>query len=224
MIICDGSLVLMHAISLVFCQTNLNALLQSYFRILTGKGTAEDFDLPILHRCLSQIMKNAKSLCKKHAPKNYKLAMHIFGLLTTARSIAEFDDMLLSCTVIFSSPCSSENVEKHFNNIQALLTTVGESVVDDNSIVSEDLEGTFSQTPFHKHFMKVIGTAPLNKQGDPNVYYTETFISSLAAHFLSHAALWTSMMLGDLGRHGEGPPYQLFSKKFSKISKKKCQV
>ncbi|KAA0722255.1 hypothetical protein E1301_Tti014479 [Triplophysa tibetana] len=224
MIICDGSLVLMHAISLVFCQTNLNALLQSYFRILTGKGTAEDFDLPILHRCLSHIMKNAKSLCKKHAPKNYKLAMHIFGLLTTARSIAEFDDMLLSCTVIFSSPCSSENVEIHFNNIQALLTTVGESVVDDNSIVSEDLEDTFSQTPFHRHFMEVIGTAPLNKQGDPNVYYTETFISSMAAYFLSHAALWTSMMLGDLGRHGERPQYQLFSKKFSKISKKKCQV
>jgi len=38
-IICDGSMVLMQAISLVFCQTNLNALLQSYFQILTGKGT-----------------------------------------------------------------------------------------------------------------------------------------------------------------------------------------
>lgn len=65
MIICDGSMVLMQAISLVFCQTNLNALLQSYYQILTGKGTAEDFSRPILHRCLSHIMKNAKSLCKK---------------------------------------------------------------------------------------------------------------------------------------------------------------
>lgn len=74
------------------------------------------------------------------APKNYKLAMHIFGLLTTASSLAEFDEMLLSCTVIFSSPCSSKNVEKHFNNIQTLLTSIGESAVDDNSIVPEDLE------------------------------------------------------------------------------------
>jgi len=74
------------------------------------------------------------------APKNYKLAMHVFGLLTTARSIVEFDEMLLSSTVIFSSPCSSENVEKHFNNIQTLLTNIGESVVDDSSIVPEDLE------------------------------------------------------------------------------------
>lgn len=65
MIICDGSMVLMHAISLGFCQTNLNALLQSYYQILTGKGTAEDFSLSIVHRCLSHIMKNAKSLCKK---------------------------------------------------------------------------------------------------------------------------------------------------------------
>lgn len=66
MIICDGSMVLMQAILLVFCQTNLNALLQScYYQILTGKGTAEDFSRPTLHHCLSHIMKNAKSLCKK---------------------------------------------------------------------------------------------------------------------------------------------------------------
>ncbi|KAK7127267.1 hypothetical protein R3I94_018454 [Phoxinus phoxinus] len=171
MIICDGSMVLMQSISLVFCQTNLNALLQNYFQILTGKGTTEDLSLPIVHRCLSHIMKNAKSLCKKHAPKNYKLAMHVFGLLTTASSIVEFDEMLLSSTVIFSSPCSSENVEKHFNNIQTLLTTIGESVVDDSSIVPEDLEDTFSQTSFHRHFMEVIGSAPLDKKGDPNEYY-----------------------------------------------------
>nr|XP_055052042.1 uncharacterized protein LOC129437773 isoform X2 [Misgurnus anguillicaudatus] len=200
MIICDGSMVLMQAISFVFCQTNLNALLQSIYQILTGKGTAEDFSRPVLHRCLSHIMKNAKSLCKKHAPKNYK---------TTANSIVEFDEMLLSCSVIFSSPCSSENVKKHFNNLQAMLTTIGESAVDDSSIVPEDLEDTFSQTPFHRHFIEVIDTAPLDKKGDPKVYFSETFISSLAAYFLPHAGLWTSMMLGDLGRHGKGNSQRL---------------
>ncbi len=66
--------------------------------------------------------------------------MHVFGLLTTASSLVEFDEMLTSCTVMFSSPCSSENVEKHFNNIQTLLTTIGESADDDSNIVSEDLE------------------------------------------------------------------------------------
>lgn len=66
--------------------------------------------------------------------------MHVFGLLTTASPIVEFDEMLLGCTVIFSSPCSSEDVEKHFNNIQTLLTTIGESAVDYSSVAPEDLE------------------------------------------------------------------------------------
>nr|XP_019961581.1 PREDICTED: uncharacterized protein LOC109641528 [Paralichthys olivaceus] len=156
MVICDGSMVLMQTLTMAFCKTNLNALLHSYYNILTGKGTAQDFSHPILHRCLSHIMKNAKTLCKKHAPKNYKLAMHVFGLLTSASSIGELDEMLLSCTVIFSSPCSSENVEKHSNNIQTMLTTIGDSTVDDSSVVPEDLEDTFGPTPFQQHFMDVI--------------------------------------------------------------------
>lgn len=64
MIVCDGSMVLMQAISQVFCQTNLNALLLQYFNILTGKGTTEDLSRPILHRCLSHVMRNAKTLIK----------------------------------------------------------------------------------------------------------------------------------------------------------------
>lgn len=62
MVICDGSLVLMQAITMVFCKTSLQGLLQSYYNIVTGKGTAEDFGHPVL---LSDIMKNAKTLCKK---------------------------------------------------------------------------------------------------------------------------------------------------------------
>lgn len=65
--------------------------------------------------------------------------MHVFRHLTTASSSVEFDEMLLCCTVVFSNPCSSENIEKHFNNIQTLLTNIGESAADDSKI-SEDLE------------------------------------------------------------------------------------
>lgn len=71
---------------------------------------------------------------------NYKLAIHVFVLLTYTSSIGEFDEVLLSCTVIFSSPCSSGGFEKHLNNIQAKLTTIGDSTVNDSSIVAEDLE------------------------------------------------------------------------------------
>lgn len=65
MVICDGSMVLLQATSMAFCKTNRNALLHSYYNVLTGKGTSQDFSHPILHHCLSHIMKNAKTLCKK---------------------------------------------------------------------------------------------------------------------------------------------------------------
>ncbi len=65
MIICDGSLVLLNSISFTFCKLSLEDLLQKYFEVITGQYQAEQFDLPILHRCLSHITKNAKDLCKK---------------------------------------------------------------------------------------------------------------------------------------------------------------
>lgn len=65
MITCDGSLVLMQSISIAFCRTGLEDLLQKYFLLISGQYPADTFDLPILHRCLSHIMKNAKDLCKK---------------------------------------------------------------------------------------------------------------------------------------------------------------
>lgn len=67
MIICDGSMVLMQAISLTFCQTNLNALLQSYLNILMGKGTAEDVRHPILHRLFIFLSQCIQELQTGHA-------------------------------------------------------------------------------------------------------------------------------------------------------------
>lgn len=65
MIICNGSIVLLQAISWTFLRLNLEDLLQRYFEVITGQLSTEKLDLPILHRCLSHIMKNAKDLCKK---------------------------------------------------------------------------------------------------------------------------------------------------------------
>ncbi|KAM3616613.1 uncharacterized protein V6R79_020854 [Siganus canaliculatus] len=59
-------------------------------------------------------------------PKNhYHLAMHIFGLLTTANSMDELDDMVQSAAVVLSSVSSGDNVEKHFNNLQSWLKKIG---------------------------------------------------------------------------------------------------
>lgn len=51
--------------------------------------------------------------------------MHIFGLLTTASTLEDLDDVVQSAAVVFSSPCSGANVEKHFNNLQSWLQNKG---------------------------------------------------------------------------------------------------
>lgn len=65
MVICDGSMVLMQSICLAFAGKKLHETINHYYKIATGKGKKEDFEVPILHRCLSHVMKNAKDICKK---------------------------------------------------------------------------------------------------------------------------------------------------------------
>ena len=65
MYISDGSIVLMQSIAHNLCGLSLSELLSRYYDIVTGQGKEHAIALPILHRCLSHVMKNAKDLCKK---------------------------------------------------------------------------------------------------------------------------------------------------------------
>lgn len=65
MLICDGSMVLMQAICLSFAKKNLNDTINHYYSIASGTATKADFQVPVLHRCLSHVMKNAKDMCRK---------------------------------------------------------------------------------------------------------------------------------------------------------------
>lgn len=65
MLVCDGSMVLMQAICFSFAKKNLHDTINCYYQIASGKATKADFKVPVLHRCLSHIMKNAKEMCKK---------------------------------------------------------------------------------------------------------------------------------------------------------------
>ncbi|CAL8275624.1 unnamed protein product [Arctogadus glacialis] len=38
--------------------------IDAYYRIASGTATKKDFGLPVLHRCLSHVMKNAKDVSK----------------------------------------------------------------------------------------------------------------------------------------------------------------
>ncbi|KAK7130483.1 hypothetical protein R3I93_019973 [Phoxinus phoxinus] len=149
MIMCDGSLVLMQAVAYTFCKLPLESLLSMYYDIVTG-NLKEVMDMPILHRCLSHIMKNAKVFCRKHSPKHYRLSMHLFGLLTSAATLMEMDDIITSMAVLFSSPQSGENVEKHFQNLQNRLQTIGFHESSDHA--DNDFEITMGPTIFQSHF------------------------------------------------------------------------
>lgn len=75
------------------------------------------------------------------APNHYQLAMHVFGLLTTANSLEDLDDMVESAAVVFSSAFSAANVEKHFNNLQSWLKRTGTQMDETakSQLSSEDL-------------------------------------------------------------------------------------
>ncbi|XP_049333302.1 uncharacterized protein LOC125801146 isoform X2 [Astyanax mexicanus] len=199
-----------------------------YYTIASGKATKEDFDLPILHRCLSHVMKNAKDMCKKYAPNHYHLSMHVFGLFTTASSLRELDDMVESAAVVFSSPYSGPSVEKHFNNLQCWLQNKGfhldETAVYHNQKRAEDTQFIKGSNNFGRHFKEVISQAPLDMEnGEPNLYFCKGLVSHISKFLLPYAALWTGIMLGDLGRHGTGHVYKEYTKRYRVLKQIKKQ-
>jgi len=77
------------------------------------------------------------------ASKHYHLSMHVFGLMTRASTLKELDEVVISANMIFSSSHSGQNVEKHFKNLQMLLTKAG-PCAEDTCIKEQDYEVSFS--------------------------------------------------------------------------------
>lgn len=73
------------------------------------------------------------------ASKHFKLAMHIFGIMTQASTMQELDEILISATIVFSSSQSGAKVDAHFENLQQLLTNAG-PIRHDEFIATEDYE------------------------------------------------------------------------------------
>lgn len=77
--------------------------------------------------------------CSHSIPKNYRFGMHVIGLLTSAKTMVELEEMVTSATVVISSPCVGENVEKHFQNIKTMLAVIGDLDLLESNVCSEDL-------------------------------------------------------------------------------------
>ncbi|KAL1268523.1 hypothetical protein QQF64_033886 [Cirrhinus molitorella] len=125
-------------------------------------------------------------------------------------------------TVLFSSPQSGENVEKHFQNLQNSMQTI--SFYEGSDHAKNDLEVNIGPTTFQSHFEEIVANAPVDEKGEPNEYYSRTFMPNLVKYFLPQAPLWSGLMLGDLGRHGKGPAYKSLSKLYMRCSQLATQA
>ncbi|KAJ4930212.1 hypothetical protein JOQ06_019218, partial [Pogonophryne albipinna] len=76
---------------------------------------------------------------------------------------------------------------------------------------------------FGKRYSEVISKAPLDTSGDPNGYYCKGLVAHINQYLLPYAGLWSGIMLGDLGRHGTGKPYEYYSRTYNVLKNKKTQ-
>uniref|UniRef100_A0AAV2JFQ0 Ubiquitin-like protease family profile domain-containing protein n=1 Tax=Knipowitschia caucasica TaxID=637954 RepID=A0AAV2JFQ0_KNICA len=54
--------------------------------------------------------------------------------------------------------------------------------------------------------------------GEQNLYHSEGLLTHLSKFMLPYAGLWSGIMLGDLGRHGQGQGYTDASKRHTKLT------
>lgn len=58
------------------------------------------------------------------------------------------------------------------------------------------LQITTGPTTFQSHFEEIVANAPVDEKGEPNEYYSRTFMPNLVKYFLPQAPLWSGLMLG----------------------------
>lgn len=71
-------------------------------------------------------------------PENYRLGMHVFGLLACCDNLKDMDDVVHSAAIVFCSPCSGRNVTKHYNNLKILMQKRGTLDLDEKTVIAED--------------------------------------------------------------------------------------
>ncbi|XP_039465452.1 uncharacterized protein LOC120438914 [Oreochromis aureus] len=95
--------------------------------------------------------------------------------------------------------------------------------LDEKTVIAEDYKTDVQNAPLKTHFQEIVDNATLDCEGERNIFHAPKFVAGLVNHLLPHATLWSSMMLGDLGRHGTGPAYQQLSKLYGDIQQSKKQ-
>lgn len=78
------------------------------------------------------------------ASKQYRLAMHTFGLMTHMASLKELNEAVLSAAVVFGSSHAGPSVETHFQNLQVLLTATSQPNMEETCIEEDFVVSSIS--------------------------------------------------------------------------------
>ena len=204
-------------------QESLSSYVNRCFKIASGAASERDISSPILHLCSSHTMKNAKSLVTtvKHRKQEF---LHIIGTLAISTSLKDLAQSVYHFTVILASK-SAKTAEESWQclKLKASLDFNMASGAEDFDFCNDPIALDHSDNLFQEHFSKVIDKA-LDAVSDcdvvDNLFFNPGLLSTFRKYWIPQICLWSSLMLGDLGRLGVGTGYQKYSKFYDGLSSK----
>lgn len=235
--ICDSSMALIRSVLSAFMDESLESYNIRCYTIATGHATQSMLNRPFIHLCASHIIKNFIAVSQK-LKKKRSFVMHCFGLLLCSDTLSYLSLVFGHLVIIFNTnnpdflkvSLTWINTELEKKGIIEPYASKSETQQVDNEESSEYILS--DHNPFVEHFdslydmlMGKIKSATDDAEGSRKVnsYFCPDIIHILRKNFIGKIALWTSLMLGNLDRHGTSLPYVHYSTFFSKLTKMTTQ-
>ena len=229
----DRALVFIVAALKEFNNENYKNFLDRAWRIVTGKASNDDLKRTNPHACVCHVMNSCKKLCLSVYRSNFKYGMYCFSALLHSTTLHEASTILRSMAFVLLSKTVTPELEYHINilkhkmenipanaDIEKSFTSKHETETDQelnelnpNRYTEEDYLSLNPVSSFHIWVERIITEVKSKLSADTTVSQTKnrlhgpTFLEKLSKTLLPTFPLWSNVLMGDLGRHGETEPY-----------------
>ena len=245
----DRALVFIVAALKEFNNETYKNFLDRAWRIVTGNASKEDLRLTNPHACVCHVMNSCKKICLAVYKSNFKYGMYCFSVLLHSNTLPEASQILRSMSFVLLSKTLSPELEYHIKILQTKIgnlpanqdteKVIGSKFEIDNEEPKEldpnrySEEDYLSQNPvssFHKWSENIISEVKSKIQNNmtnsepKNKRFGQTFLEKLSKTLLPTFPLWSNVLIGDLGRHGETEPYALHKMSVKGISSEKFRT
>lgn len=222
----DRSLVLIITALLEFNQETLSLFRSRAWRILIGDATESDIKKVMPHGCLSHMMKDFKTLCKKYYAANFEYGMYLFSLLINVDTIQAAKTTLKSIFYILLSKYLTPKTKLSAEYIDKRLLTLPsgcDELEEDDQEIDENIASTdinpnkFSEEQFLlKNEENEFSSFGLRLKEDVlsdlmsvenltiydvNTRYSPTLADAFLSKYMSTFPIWSNILMGDLTRH-----------------------